>query len=191
MYPGPGTMVPRETRARLACLLLLHCAPARVRGASASACTDEDSHCKQWQTMGECENNPGFMRAAMWKTSSDSAIWLSGGFFTVPRRASGWPEQAGRSAGQPRPISRAVLAISPDRACLRHRHLTCALTCGTCAKQRARGRRHECGDIGADAHVEGDVTAIMERLEQRTELGPEALSTTTLSTTTLSHHYPP
>ena len=87
--------------------------------------------------------------------------------------------QAARSSGQPRPISRSVLAISPDRACLRHRHLTCALTCGTCAKQRARGRRHECSDIGADAHVEGDVTAIMERLEQRTELGPEVLSTTT------------
>ena len=87
--------------------------------------------------------------------------------------------QAARSSGQPRPISRSVLAISPDRACLRRRHLTCALTCGTCAKQRARGRRHECSDIGADAHVEGDVTAIMERLEQRTELGPEVLSTTT------------
>ena len=84
--------------------------------------------------------------------------------------------QAARSSGQPGPISRSVLAISPDRACLRRRHLTCALTCGTCAKQRARGRRHECSDIGADAHVEGDVTAIMERLEQRTELGPEVLS---------------
>ena len=95
------TMVPRERRARLACLLLLHCAPAQVRGASASACTDEDSHCKQWQKMGECENNPGFMRAAMWKTSSGSAIWLSGGLFTVPRRASGCPELRPASANQP------------------------------------------------------------------------------------------
>ena len=162
------TMVPRERRARLACLLLLHCAPAQVRGASASACTDEDSHCKQWQKMGECENNPGFMRAAMWKTRPSGSL-------EACLQCHGAP-QAARSSGQPRPISRSVLAISPDRACLRRRHLTCALTCGTCAKQRARGRRHECSDIGADAHVEGDVTAIMERLEQRTELGPEVLS---------------
>ena len=55
-------------------------------------------------------------------------------------------------------------------------HLSCALACGTCAKQRARGRRHECDDIGADAHVEGDITAIMENILQRTELGPEVLS---------------
>ena len=99
----------------MACLLLLHGAPAHVRGvqSTVSACVDEDSHCKQWSQMGECENNPGFM------------------------------------------------------------HLSCALTCGTCAKQRARGRRHECDDIGADAHVEGDITAIMESILQRTELGPE------------------
>ena len=111
-------MVRRKGRARLACLLLLHGAPAHVRGvqSTVSACVDEDSHCKQWSQMGECENNPGFM------------------------------------------------------------HLSCALTCGTCAKQRARGRRHECDDIGADAHVEGDITAIMENILQRTELGPEVLS---------------
>ena len=64
-------MVPREVRARLACLLLLHAAPAHVRGASASACTDEDSGCKQWQQMGECEKNSGFMCASMSK-----ATWL-------------------------------------------------------------------------------------------------------------------
>ena len=102
----------------MACLLLLHGAPAHVRGvqSTVSACVDEDSHCKQWSQMGECENNPGFM------------------------------------------------------------HLSCALTCGTCAKQRARGRRHECDDIGADALVEGDITAIMENILQRTELGPGVLS---------------
>ena len=56
-------MVRRKGRARLACLLLLHGAPAHVRGvqSTVSACVDEDSHCKQWSQMGECENNPGFM----------------------------------------------------------------------------------------------------------------------------------
>ena len=47
----------------MACLLLLHGAPAHVRGvqSTVSACVDEDSHCKQWSQMGECENNPGYM----------------------------------------------------------------------------------------------------------------------------------
>ena len=101
-----------------------------------------------------------------------SASWRSGGSLTAPgRAASGCPEL--RPASATHPFSPRRPAYRHTGRCFRRRHLTCALTCGTCAKQRARGRRHECDDIGADAHVEGDVTAIMERLEQRSDLGAE------------------
>ncbi len=53
----------------------------------------------------------------------------------------------------------------------------CAVSCGTCERQRARGgAHHDCNEIGDDAHVEGDISQTMARLLATPELRPRVLS---------------
>jgi hypothetical protein len=140
-------MVRREGRARLAWLLLLHGAPAQGVQSTVSPCVDEDSHCKQWSQMGECENNPKLTRTPRGSCGARTSLprWVrtGGAGRPVPR-----PPRTVRTgnAYQPPYVQRFLWHPRNNPGFM---HLACALTCGTCAKQRARGRRHECDDIGA------------------------------------------